>query len=308
MPNTITRNQNTVRQLERLAAQRYLYSKAKLISIVQIILAVPIVIVWSLAITFNPDLKVWAAFYGLSIAILDAAFIDRFIKSLKMQAAKIQELFDCDVLHLDWHTLKLNNKPDAESIEDLSKKLKSKDPELMTLKDWYPQVVESLPLHMARLICQRTNCWWDFNLRRRYCFWSGILLIVASILVFFIGLVGEMDMEKFVLAVLAPLSPAILLGIREHMQQHDAAERLDRLKSYVEEIWAKAIKNEIALEQIERESRAIQDAIFDCRSNNPLIYDRIYRYLRNAQDAQMNKGANELAEEYFGSLSRRNNG
>ena len=308
MPNTIPRDQNADRQLARLAAQRYLYSKAKLISIVQIILAVPTVIVWSLVIISNPGLKVWAAFYGLSIAILDAAFIDRFIKSLVMQAAKIQELFDCDVMHLDWHTLKLNNKPDAESIEDLSKNLRINDPELLTLKDWYPQVIESLPLHMARLICQRTNCWWDSNLRRRYCFWLGFILIIASILVFLIGFIGEMDMEKFVLAVLAPLSPAILLGIREYRKQHDAAERLDRLKSYVEDIWAKAIKNEIALEQIERESRDIQDAIFDCRSNNPLIHDIIYRYLRNAQEEQMNKGANELAEEYFGSLSRRNNG
>jgi hypothetical protein len=303
MPNSIPKDQNTERQLTRLAAQRYLYSKAKQISIAQILLIIPIAIAWSLVIALFPNLKVWAAFYGLSIAIIDAAFIDNFQKSLKIQAAKIQELFDCDVLHLDWHSLKIGSKPNAESVNELSNKFKSNDPGFATLKNWYPQVVEHLPLYMARLICQRANCWWDSNLRRRYCFLSAFILILASISVFIIGLVGGMNMEKFILAVLAPLSPAILLGIREYKKQNDAAARLDELKNYVEELWAKALRDEITPEQIERESRDLQDIIYDCRSNNPLIYDRIYRYLFNAQEEQMNKGAEELVEEYQKSLS-----
>lgn len=303
MPNSIPKDQNTERQLARLAAQRHLYSKAKQIGIAQIILTVPVVIAWSLLIAFFPNLKVWAALYGLIVAILDAAIIDKFQKSMKIQAAKIQELFDCDILHLDWHILKIGSQPDAESINELSNKFKSSDPELMTLKNWYPQAVGPLPLYMARLVCQRANCWWDSKLRHRYCFWSGFILVLVSISVLLIGFVGEMNLEKLVLAVLAPLSPAILLGIREYNKQNDAAERLDGLKDYVEGLWAKAVKNEITPEQIERESRNIQDIIYDCRSNNPLIYDRIYKSLRNEQEEQMTKGAEELVEEYLRSLS-----
>ena len=111
-------------------------------------------------------------------------------------------------------------------------------------------------------------------------------------------------MEKFILAVLAPLSPAILFGIREYKKQKDAAERLDGLKNYIEELWVKAVRNEITPEQIERESRDLQDIIYDCRSNNPLIYDIIYKYLRDSQEEQMNKGTEELTEEYLRSLSK----
>lgn len=51
------------------------------------------------------------------------------------------------------------------------------------LKDWYPKEVAALALPLARLVCQRANCWWDANLRRKYANWLLAILIVTFVAV-----------------------------------------------------------------------------------------------------------------------------
>jgi hypothetical protein len=45
------------------------------------------------------------------------------------------------------------------------------------LKDWYPVSVGQLPIHEARLICQRSNIWWDAKQKLRYCNGSKPLIV-----------------------------------------------------------------------------------------------------------------------------------
>lgn len=297
MLNSIPNDQNIQRQLERLAAQRYLYSKAKFVLSIQLLLTVPITIIWSIIVAVFPEFKIWSAFYGLTISLLDASVFSSFQKSLRQQAAKIQELFDCEVLHLEWHSLKVGSRPDAESINELSHKFKHTAPDFVTLKNWYPQVVGQLPLYLARLVCQRSNCWWDSKLRRRLSRLIIALLFSVAILVFAIGLFGGITLEKFVLAIFAPIFPVFLWGIREYKTQREAADTLDRLKSHIENLWENAIKNNSTSLQIQQEARNLQDEIYERRRNNPLIFDWIYKRLRSKYEEQMNKGADELVKE-----------
>jgi predicted pore-forming effector associated with SMODS systems len=50
--------------------------------------------------------------------------------------------------------------------------------------DWYASAVGGLPLHIGRLACQRSNCWWDSKQRRRYAVWviAVVVLIFAVVL------------------------------------------------------------------------------------------------------------------------------
>ena len=48
---------------------------------------------------------------------------------------------------------------------------------------------------------------------------------------------------------------------------------------------------------VERDSRALQDEIFDGRKRNPLVFDFVFKQLRADQEAQMNFGAEELVTE-----------
>jgi hypothetical protein len=261
------------------------------------ILAVPFVVVWSLLVLWIPELKVYAACWGIAVTLVDIFLFTPWQRSLKKKAAKIQELFDCNVLQLDWQDLKLGRRPDAETIVAYSSKFKRADPECLTVRDWYPVGVGKLPIQLARIVCQRANCWWDAELRRRYAVCVIISILVLTVIVFLIGLIGGLTPEKFFLVVIAPLMPAFTLGMRQYNEHNEAAAALDRLKEHAEDLWNKAISGEVTSEELARGSRNLQDEIYDHRRRSSLIFDWIYRRLRRAHEEQMNKGAEVLIDE-----------
>jgi hypothetical protein len=125
----------------------------------------------------------------------------------------------------------------------------------------------------------------------------AITIGALSFLVFVLGLIQGISLEKFILAVLGPLMPAFLWGIREYREQREAADGADRLKEYVEKLWSNALKGNLAPIQVESESRDLQNAIYDHRRSSPVIFDWIYHRLRTAQEEQMNKAAETLVAE-----------
>jgi hypothetical protein len=295
--NTIPQEQLIQKQIERLAAQRQIYSDAKRIQAVLIILSVPCVIVLTSLAAVFPKLRVYVAFWGIFITILDIVIFTPWQKSLQEKAAKIQQLFDCDVLQIDWSKLNSGSRPEPEAVVEASSRHKHIDPNYSKLQNWYPVSVGQLPIHLARLICQRSNCWWDAQLRRRYAVLGLFTIVGLTVIVFLVGLIGGLTLEKFFLVVLAPLIPAVVLGIRQYIEHTEAAIRLDRLKERSVELWNQAIKGRLTPQEVTEESYKLQNEIYDNRRRNPLIFNWIYSRLRRQQEEQMNRGAEDLVEE-----------
>jgi len=295
--NTIPQEQLIQKQIERLAAQRQIYSDAKSIQSVLITLSVPCVIVLTLLAAVFPKLQVYVAFWGIFVTILDIVIFTPRQKLLQEKAAKIQQLFDCDVLQMDWSKLNSGNRPEPEAIVEASSRHKNIDPNFSKLQNWYPVSVCQLPIHLARLICQRSNCWWDAELRRRYAVLGIVTIVGLTVIVFLVGLIGGLTLEKFFLVVLAPLIPAVVLGIRQHIEHTEAAVRLDKLKERSEGLWNQAIRRRLTSQEVTEESYKLQNEIYDNRRRNPLIFNWIYSRLRKQQEEQMNRGAEELIEE-----------
>lgn len=295
--NKITQIQNAQCQLERLAAQRQLYSDAKKIHSISVILSVVLVIVWSILVAVFPGLKVYAVLWVIVISFLEVLLLTRWQVSLREKAAKIQQLFDCDVLQLSWSNPDFGSPPALETIIDASTKFKCKDPSYSSLKDWYPVIVRQLPIYQARVICQRSNIRWDAQLRRRYSNWLIIGLITLTIIVFLIGLINGLTLEKFFLVIVFPLIPAFLFGVRQYSEHKDAATRLDRLNENFELLWQQVISDKLTIQEMERESYSLQTQIYDNRRRNPLIFDWIYSHLRRKNEEQMNRGAEALIHE-----------
>ena len=67
----ITSEQNTERQLQRLAAQRQLYASAKKIFGWQVVLSGPVTVVIAFLVIANPTLKGYAALWGITVALCD---------------------------------------------------------------------------------------------------------------------------------------------------------------------------------------------------------------------------------------------
>lgn len=287
--------QNLSVNLRRLAAQRQLYSVAKRVSAVQAFLAGVTPVASAVVVAFNPDAAIWSALIGIVLPILDTAALDPWQERFREQGAKVQEEFDCDVLDIPWNDALVGSRVSPEDVHEFAKKLvpSPKAP----LKDWYPAVIDALPLYQARIICQRTSCWWDAKLRRRYATGILIALSVISLVVFVLGLLNGMTLEKFVLAVLAPLAPALLWGVREVQRQKDAAEALDHLKDYGRTLWDRLVAKTMNDVEANRISRSLQDAIFVRRRENPFVFDWVYARLRNAYEEQMTAGAQAMVNE-----------
>jgi hypothetical protein len=292
----ITIEQNTEGQLLRLAAQRQLYATAKTVFGWQVFLGGPVAVASAVFVLAYPSLKGFAASWGRLVTLADLFWLTPWQKRLRDSASKIQEAFDCDVLELPWNEVKAGKNPDPELIKEQSDKYSKWAGKMPLLTNWYAPAVNDLPLHIGRIACQRSNCWWDSIQRRRY----ANCVIAAAVLVFVVvlglSLGAGFTVEDFVLKVAAPLAPALLLGMRQYSEQMEAAARLDRLREHSERLWKDALSGK-SMTEVSKRARSLQDEILESRRKSPFVFDAIYKWLRPGYEAQMNFGVAELVAQ-----------
>lgn len=289
--------QNAPEQLERLAAQRQLYSKAKRVFATGAIASFAAAIVWLPLATVFPTLRAWAALYGIAIAILDIAILEPWQKRSQKAAADIQECFDCDVLQIPQNRFKGCDVLDLETVAEMAACHRHRDKEFLKLRDWYPRSVGSLPLPLARLVCQRTNVRWDARLRLVYSGWIlGVIALICVASIAF-GILAHLTVEQWAVRIAAPLLPVIVWGAREWRRQRETAKDADRIRALVESMWGRLLAREVDEAESVRESRALQDEIYDRRRRGPLVFDFVYGRLQPKYEDQAQLAADALIRE-----------
>ncbi|MBE7385868.1 MAG: hypothetical protein F6J95_031320 [Leptolyngbya sp. SIO1E4] len=302
--NLIPEQQNQPEQLEKLGSFSQLYFQAKRMLTLNVLLSVPLVIVWAFVVAVVQSLEVYAAFWGIAVTLLSSVVIAPRQKKLQTTAAKVQQRFDCELFQLDWTDFNIGSPPDPEVIFRSNRQYLKREKNHDRLKDWYPPGITPLPLELARLVCQRTNCWWDSGLRRRYSAWVIAFLAGLSVAVLLIGFIGGLTLDKFLLAVVAPLSPAAILCITQYRENMQAAATLDALKDKVQDIWSDALHKGKPSQALYEQSIQLQDAIFKNRASSPPIFNWFYQRLRDENQELMNKGAETLVKEALEALSQ----
>lgn len=293
--NNIPVEQNSDGQLRRLAAQRQLYSKAKRIFGLQIFISGPVAVVSAFIALLFPETKGYVALWGVLVTMADFCWLTPWQKHLRGLGARVQEQFDCDVLILPWNDLK-GPRPDPELIKEQSEKYYRRMDSMPTLKDWYSPEVGSLPIHLARIACQRSNCWWDSEQRRRYAYWILGSVSIVFVIVLLLAVWQKLTVADFVLKVVSPLAPTLTLGVRQFIEQLEAASRLQKLKSHCESLWAESL-NRKPEDEVTNLSRRLQDEIFENRSRSPFVFDFIFKRIRNSYEVQMAHGVAESVVE-----------
>ena len=195
---------------------------------------------------------------------------------------------------MDWNGFLVGSRIDPEDIfADACKVLSDKDEK--RLVNWYPLAVKELPLHLARLVCQRTNLWYDSVLRKRYrsILASAVMLIASAGAA---SLAIDFTMTSFVLSTLAPMAPVLIWVLRECNRQAATCELLDRLNDDVKKLWDRSCEEGTG-QEISVRSRELQDAIYNHRVSSPLILDWIYNLLRKKMEGRMNAGAEHWVSE-----------
>lgn len=300
--NKIPETQLEPIQLNRLAAQRQLYTDAKVVLKFQVGLNVFGPLVLTALVKYFSMPPVYAVCCGIIVTFLNILCLTPHRQSLKKRASCIQELFDCDVLKLDWKELKTGSRLDiVETVKEYTLKYERKSKDYSKLQNWYPIKAGKLPIHLGRVICQRSNCWWGTQLMLRYAKLVLCILFGLIVIIIFLGLGAGFTLEEFFMVVIVPFVPSFILGIRQHKEYTEAAARLNKLKKYAEELWNKGVSG-TNCGQLTGKSRDLQDEIYDYRRTCPLIFDVLYKRYREEMEKQMNSAMDNLVEDGLRSL------
>lgn len=284
----IVQNEESSLRLQR--ARNQIYVRAKVLFYLQLLFTVVVPVASAFWALFVPEWKPFAAFAALTIALLDVMFLDRAQRQLLKVAAKIGEERDCGILELQWNEFTVGGRVDPETIHGAAIAYAKRNDDTK-LRDWYSPVVGKVPIHLARIICQRTNLWYDAKLRKYY---GGTILALAVLLVFALflsALIADRTMTSFVISVMAPAAPVLIWAVREHYRQRDTANLLDSIRGQAEALWERAKKGQCKPKDCSVQSREFQNAIYAHRATNPLVFPPIYSLLRSNMEQQMHHAA-----------------
>jgi hypothetical protein len=263
----------------------------------QFTLTVPAALASSLLMAWKPGWKVWLTFFSVTVAFLDALWLDRRQDRLKKRGAALQQMFDCALFGLPWRQLRCGPSIDDEDIL-ADAKAQLRDPKAKPfLLDWYPVAVQALPLPLARLVCQRASLWWDLRQRDHVRGTLTMTLCILAVAIFLIALAQRNTVEQMILTVYVPLAPAVLWALREIMAQRDAIQADERGLGSVETLWKKALEQKPSEAELHQESLLVQDALFDARSHSPLVFNWVFRLLRKQKQEQMEYKAQLLVKK-----------
>ena len=292
----INQLQNAGDQIDMLAAQRQLYSSAKIVIGTQMILAGPLAMGATFLGIFYPEFKNYASLWGVTVLAVDIALLNPLQKKLRGQGALVQEAFDTKVLDIAWNEIKVGQRPEPELIHEQARKFGSGAQKRDKLKNWYPVGVQQLPVRWGSIVCQRANVWWDSTLRRRYANTTMTMLVLLAIALIWLAFNRDMNITDFVMKIVIPMAALYKLGVSQFVDHRDAADRLDKLKDHAEKLWSDAI-NGAELDELKVKSRRLQDEIYDGRKRNPPVFDKVFWMFRDDHEQQMNKGASVLIQE-----------
>lgn len=289
--NEINFKQNTEESLRKLAAQRHLYSKAKNLYCLQICLATIVVVVISL-INLKYNIQNYIAIYCVLITVFDIGYLNDKIKSYKLKAASIQEMFDCYVLDIKWNSL--INKVSENSIyrhsEDYFKKGGSKE----KLKDWYSVEISKVDSLRGKLICQYTNCSYDKTIRSQFYKLSKILSFILIGVIVLLTSYKDYDFSTLFVTVLLPILPLIMLMINKAKENKESTETSNKIANTTSDI---TLLSSITENSIGAKSRELQNLIYRNRIDSPLIFDWFYSYKRDSLENEMNYSVTQLVDE-----------
>lgn len=286
--NPIPERQNAEPQLGLMRARSRIYQEATAMLVAQFAFTVLLPVAATLLTLVVPEAKPYTVALSLVVTVVDVTLLDRLQRAKLKLAAKIAETFDCAVLGLGWNAFVAQKRVDPETVAAAAAAWRGGDAKL---RDWYPTAVGKAPLHLARIICQRTNLWYDATLRRHYgtrlLGFAGVLLAAL-----FVGAYVEgLTLEVFVASVMAPAAPVLIWTLREWLRQRDTADAQDVLKGEAEALWARAKRGGCDDAECARLSRDFQNAIYARRVSSPLMMPGLYSRKRPAMEDQMNRGA-----------------
>lgn len=313
--NNIIEKENEQNNLNLLYAESQIYSDDKVIFAIEIVLVTILPIIFSFLSNYaskysifllNISQESFKAIIGAIstlITILDLTLIPSILNNKRSLAASIQDCFDCNVLSLEPNTIKVMA-VDDETIFKYSNKYLEKNKNDDSMKNWYYSIqLHSIELPIATIMCQRTNCWWDYTLRKKFLRFLYLISSPVFIIITIVSLVNEMKITSFTLNAVLPFSCLIAFLIKQSSQHNSSIKTSEKLKKSSESIWNRILNNTIDNNELQDLSRKLQDEIYQNRSTSPLIFDWFYNKYRQKQEETVNNCIDKMIEKYYSQKS-----
>lgn len=295
--NLILRTQNESFQIDQLLAQQNIYSNAKVLQGLLIFITIPVPIIIALVIRYFPNLideKNWVFVLYLIIASLSEKVLENFVDRFKKLAASIQEVFDTKVLLIEPNETLNTARVDSEIIRRCSKKPKAKIKKINKVKNWYSLNIVNIQTNIASILCQRTNIYYDFSVRKRYSWVMRIFVVLTFLALLIISLKNDVTLKVFLIEVVIPSIPVFMFAYKEIDCNTESIDNLEHLKNLIEEtIEGLTINSSIEKSLL----RKIQDRIYANRNLSPLIPDFLYEIIRPKLEDEMNYSVEEKVQK-----------
>jgi len=284
----IAEQQNTPENIRLLVAQARLYTEAKRIRLLRVVVSVILAAIAPVLAMLVPQSAWVMAALGGAWTLL-TYFPFRGLQREKIrQAATIQEQFDVGLFNLPWNEVLVGSRVEPEIIHAAERSFRE---DTTRFRDWYSDT-GSLPDPLNVLLCQRANIVWDWRLRRKYA--ASVAWLIAALLVVDVGiaLVLQQSLLDFLLSLFFPSLPALVQGLETFLAHRETAAEKEELSHRIQALWDSGLREPQAVTR--DQCRQIQDRIYALRKDGPLVPDRWYHWLRNNYQADMDATADQL--------------
>lgn len=280
--------QNTDRALRLLAAQRRLYSDAKVIHGTRLVaVGGGAALAVAAALVLPQGRSTLGLLTGSALLLLGVLGGARE-KRRSREAAAVQEEFDTHVFGLPWNDMLVEH-PSPTLIAEAARRYRGP-----SVRDWYPDTAEVVrPLDV--LICQRSNLGWGSSMHRS---WAAILcgvLVALVVLAMALGSLVGLPFGQTLAVIIAPLL-APLREIAEMIRANwENAQTKSRVEGKILDLWRRGLADPAAV--TEADCCRVQDRISFLRQSNASVPDWLNRVRHAAQEATMRLSADHMIEE-----------
>jgi hypothetical protein len=299
--NDISARQNSDENIMIIASQRQLYSDAKYISGLQLILCILFPISIPLLKTFcsgNSRYTALIIMTSIVLLLLNSFYFDKAIKQRKVNAVHKQELFDTNVFQLPWNTKKSGIKEESyKSMKFYYEKYLKKQKDIKPLTNWYPQEYSNVPIEVGRILCQNANLTWDKEVRTNYKWFLMIMFWISFATIIITSIIINNTFTNTLIYIFAPITPLLVYYGKCFQENENTINNMVLIKHKMNSLLENLSQKNLDKEQMNQKSREMQDDIFQHRCNTFLIPDWFYKLKRKKQEEDMMLIAKRIVEE-----------
>jgi hypothetical protein len=276
--NDIQERQNHPEFLRMLKAMRRLYYEEKRGLAIWLVGSTIIFIIGSGIIKAIDTVQAYISVLLVVVAVIELLVLV-WIEKKGENAALIQELFDTSLLDLRWNSSV--DKPSQAVINTAADRYDRMTSEpkkaKLPLTDWYAYfVTPDMPLHVARVACQKENCYWENKIRPETVRRTATALGILALLLIVITVAFDLTIRQIMTQVAIMLLPVFVAGGIHIYDHRKAQQKIQTLQLKCDTLWEYVQSPSSSVEEATQRSYDLQQEIRHYRAENPPVFDWIY--------------------------------